>query len=110
MPLHLQIKLLHRFKKAPGAEDNVFWQDFMHKCRLAWGVFFPPPARPGRRTGWGGLPRSLGRLLGQPGGGSAGGGGAPAGADGSNTGQLVNGLSAKQVVLNRLQMILIADR
>lgn len=102
-----EIKLLHRFKKAPGPEDNAFWQDFMQKCRLAWGVFFPPPARPRRHTGWGGLPRSLGRLLGQPGGGT---GGAPAAEDGTNSGQLVNGLSAKQVVLNRLQMILIADR
>lgn len=110
----LQIKLLHRFKPGQPDSDNDFWRSFVDKCRLAWGVFFPPaprrlrtlttvsnpsaPSASGTQVAkWAG---SLGRMLTS---GPAGGG---AGGEATE----VNGLSAKQVVLSRLQMVLIADR
>ncbi|KAG2497586.1 hypothetical protein HYH03_004332 [Edaphochlamys debaryana] len=98
-----QIKLVHRFKPgtAPGP-DQAFWSDFVNKCRMAWGVFFPPPPqtiRSRRPPGIASWALGLGKVL--PGGkaASASGSALPAAA-----------LSAKQVVLNRLQMVLIADR
>jgi hypothetical protein len=95
----LQIKLLHRFKPGQGPQDNEFWRSFVDKCRLAWGVFFPPSPQTIRRqsmlSNWAG---GLGKIL------------APRAALSAGEGQAVNGLSAKQVVLSRLQMVLIADR
>ncbi|KXZ43460.1 hypothetical protein GPECTOR_89g480 [Gonium pectorale] len=100
-----EIKLIHRFKpgQSPSDADAEFWRSFVDKCRLAWGVFFPPKPQTSmpRRTG-GGLgawASGVGKLLlsGQPAAPVAG------AASGSS-------LSAKQVVLNRLQMVLIADR
>ncbi|GLC37046.1 hypothetical protein PLESTB_001397400 [Pleodorina starrii] len=103
-----EIKLLHRFKSGQSSRDTDFWNSFVDKCRLAWGVFFPPAPhsvrRQSRLSKWaGGISRMLAPGPGQ----AAESGGAGAGG---GDGAAVSGLSAKQVVLSRLQMVLIADR
>eukprot|EP00198_Chlamydomonas_reinhardtii_P004043 XP_001693379.1 chloroplast division site determinant [Chlamydomonas reinhardtii] len=90
-----EIKLLHRFKA--GGPDQAFWQGFVQKCRMAWGVFFPPtPGLKPRPRGIGAWANKMGMLLK---------GSVPA----DNT-KLVRGRSYKEVVMSRLQMVLIADR
>ncbi|GIL48021.1 hypothetical protein Vafri_4737 [Volvox africanus] len=107
-----EIKLLHRFKPGQGARnERAFWRSFTDKCRLAWDVFFPPePSAIARRKStanaistWG-SGGGFGRFF-QSRPKQFGGGGRSSG-----DGTVVNGLTAKQVVLSRLQMVLIADR
>lgn len=85
-----EIKLLQRFKKASQPPDG-FWGDFVVKCRLAWGVFFPP-APPGQASAASSSP--LGKFLG------AHAAGIPARSV----------MSPKHVVMSRLQLVLMADR
>lgn len=60
--LSKQIKLLHRFKA--GGPDQAFWQGFVQKCRMAWGVFFPPtPGLKPRPRGIGAWANKMGMLL-----------------------------------------------
>ncbi|GLI69558.1 hypothetical protein VaNZ11_014194 [Volvox africanus] len=108
-----EIKLLHRFKPGQGPRtERAFWRSFTDKCRLAWDVFFPPePTAIARRKSaanamstWGSGGGSFGRIF-QSRSKQFGGGGRSSG-----DGTVVNGLTAKQVVLSRLQMVLIADR
>ncbi|KAG2436779.1 hypothetical protein HXX76_006303 [Chlamydomonas incerta] len=90
-----EIKLLHRFKA--GAPDQAFWQGFANKCRMAWGVLFPPsPGLKPRPRGIGAWANKMGMLL--------------KGSVPADSAKLVRGRSYKEVVMSRLQMVLIADR
>ncbi|KAG2444079.1 hypothetical protein HYH02_009021 [Chlamydomonas schloesseri] len=90
-----EIKLLHRFKA--GATDHAFWQGFVNKCRMAWGVFFPPaPGLKPRPRGISAWANKMGMLL--------------KGSVPADSAKLVRGRSYKEVVMSRLQMVLIADR
>ncbi|PNH01930.1 hypothetical protein TSOC_012134, partial [Tetrabaena socialis] len=92
-----EIKLIHRLRPGQRGADGDLWGSFVDKCRMAWGVFFPPPPPVRRRpTGIAGWAGGIGRLL--------GGGGMSAGT------ALAPGLTPKRVVLNRLRMVLVADR
>ncbi|GIL74934.1 hypothetical protein Vretimale_2559 [Volvox reticuliferus] len=105
-----EIKLLHRFKPGQGTRnDSDFWRIFTTKCRLAWDVFFPPEPQLAQhksaanalsKWGSGGFGRMFQSRPKQFGGGGRS----------SGDGTVINGLTAKQVVLSRLQMVLIADR
>ncbi|GFR40605.1 hypothetical protein Agub_g1185 [Astrephomene gubernaculifera] len=91
-----EIKLLHRFKPGRGPDDTDPWRSFLDKCRLAWGVFFPPAPKRSRSqlATWAG---GIGSLL-------------ATAATGSGVTDSATSRTAKQVVTSRLQMVLIADR